>query len=499
MLKLTFRVTLVSAMIALLAVAMVLQGTNAYNNGVYTVKDLSQQLLEQTALRIEREIEVRLSAANRQGSLTKRLITNGTFRVDDFPGLVSLWRVFLEQNSSQSDIFICLSNGEFVGITRVPGETFVLDSRYDPKTGKLVARRYKPDDYPSNPMPAPGSLADTRQRPWYRAALRTRHPTWTASYVFQGAGLSHDVHGISFATPFFDKAGEINAVMESSFELSSLCQFLMSVRVAQHGYAFIIGKHFDGSRTIVVHPNIDLIMRPRPDRPSEFVPLDEFGDPVARAYAQSLAQDPASQTGTSAPTPFEVDGVAYIGLHQHVARTLRFPGNWTICIVVPRADILGRVDQNFRFGLRLGGGIFLLVLLLGYFISAQVAKPLERLGKETVAIGEFHIEPQPVAHSFIVEVDRLAVSVEDMKTSLRSFQKYVPADLVRTLLQGNQEARLGGERRVLTVCFCDLIRRPSPRACRPKPSSSSCANTWARSVARSSIRVARSTSSSAMP
>jgi adenylate cyclase len=43
-----------------------------------------------------------------------------------------------------------------------------------------------------------------------------------------------------------------------------------------------------------------------------------------------------------------------------------------------------------------------------------------------------------------------------MKTNLRSFQKYVPADLVRTLLLSKQEASLGGELRTLTIFFSDI-------------------------------------------
>ncbi len=44
-----------------------------------------------------------------------------------------------------------------------------------------------------------------------------------------------------------------------------------------------------------------------------------------------------------------------------------------------------------------------------------------------------------------------------MKTGLRSFQKYVPADLVRLLIESGQEAELGGTRRELTVYFSDLV------------------------------------------
>jgi adenylate cyclase len=86
-----------------------------------------------------------------------------------------------------------------------------------------------------------------------------------------------------------------------------------------------------------------------------------------------------------------------------------------------------------------------------------VAQPLERLAQEAAAIGNLRLEPEPIAHSLVLEVDRLALAMEEMKTGLRSFQKYVPADLVRALMESGEEARRGGERRTVTVYFGDIV------------------------------------------
>src|SRR5205085_4339927 len=98
-----------------------------------------------------------------------------------------------------------------------------------------------------------------------------------------------------------------------------------------------------------------------------------------------------------------------------------------------------------------------LAVAIAMFVSAQVARPLERIARETHAIGLMEVEPRPVAHSLVLEVDRLAVATEEMKSSLRSFQKYVPADLVRSLLRSGQDAKLGGENRIVTISFSDIV------------------------------------------
>ena len=47
--------------------------------------------------------------------------------------------------------------------------------------------------------------------------------------------------------------------------------------------------------------------------------------------------------------------------------------------------------------------------------------------------------------------------MEDMKAGIRSFQKFVPADVVKAFLSSNSEATFGGTRRKVTVFFSDIV------------------------------------------
>ena len=58
--------------------------------------------------------------------------------------------------------------------------------------------------------------------------------------------------------------------------------------------------------------------------------------------------------------------------------------------------------------------------------------------------------------SRIIEVIKINDSVLNMKKGLRSFKKYVPADLVRQLNDLQKEAVLGGEKKTLTIFFSDI-------------------------------------------
>ena len=58
--------------------------------------------------------------------------------------------------------------------------------------------------------------------------------------------------------------------------------------------------------------------------------------------------------------------------------------------------------------------------------------------------------------SRLTEIAQLNSAVDEMKTGLRSFRKYVPAELVRQVLASGVEANLGASDAVLTVYFSDI-------------------------------------------
>jgi adenylate cyclase len=136
--------------------------------------------------------------------------------------------------------------------------------------------------------------------------------------------------------------------------------------------------------------------------------------------------------------------------------TSRETPDWLIGIVMPENDVLAQVYASNRLTLGIGVVILIVAIGIGLYVSAQVARPLERIALETEAIGRIQLQPQPVAHSIVKEVDRLAEAIEQTKTSLRSFRKYVPSELIGLFHSTGLEAGLGGECRRLTVSFCDI-------------------------------------------
>jgi adenylate cyclase len=116
-------------------------------------------------------------------------------------------------------------------------------------------------------------------------------------------------------------------------------------------------------------------------------------------------------------------------------------------------------------GFRAGGSVAaalagVVALGLGLAVAARLggraAAPLFSLAEEAEAIRRFDMAERPLPASRIAEFQRLSGAIGGMKAALSRFGIYVPRDLARKLVAEGAEARLGGERRPLTILFSDV-------------------------------------------
>ena len=85
-----------------------------------------------------------------------------------------------------------------------------------------------------------------------------------------------------------------------------------------------------------------------------------------------------------------------------------------------------------------------------------VAAPLLRIAGQLKHIEDFRLERVRRLTSPLRELDDLSGALFQMSRGLASFQKYMPTELVRTLVSRGVQARPGGRQQTLTVMFTDL-------------------------------------------
>ncbi|MDA0287265.1 MAG: adenylate/guanylate cyclase domain-containing protein [Proteobacteria bacterium] len=279
---------------------------------------------------------------------------------------------------------------------------------------------------------------DPRLRPWYQGAQKAEKIFWTDTYIF----FTAQKPGITVAEPYFNAFGDLIGVLGVDIELDQLSVFLEDQQVGKEGLVFI----FDKKGKVIAFPKIKLMkMENEKLRPIQFTELDL---PSVQKAINSYVK-----TGEHSFTVTE-NGINYFSVFTP------FPSNfgkdWLIGIVVPEDDFIG-FFKEMQTGIVL---ISLCVLLfsigIAWWLSNSISRPIERITEEQKRIEGMNLEGDFNIDSSIREVDALSHGMVAMRNSLKAFQSYIPAELVRQLIQQGEGATLGGRERTLSIMFADI-------------------------------------------
>ena len=233
---------------------------------------------------------------------------------------------------------------------------------------------------------------------------------------------------------YVDPAGGAALVFMIGFD--RFANLLGDIAVGRTGRSFVLGP--DGAIVIASH--------------SEKAPRLAAMDRVALAAGRLVAARPETGKNVDENTRLDVDGAGYaVGLSP-----LWLQG-WQLAIVVPEAEFLGPIDETIR-NAAIGLVLFVIVAsLIGILAGRRfVALPIARVVDDIALIERFELEGVPRRPSWLREIDRLSAALVRMSAGLADFAKFIPTDLVRSLLAEGIRAEPGGARREITVLFSDL-------------------------------------------
>lgn len=336
-------------------------------------------------------------------------------------------------------IFVADAAGSYVQVRREPNlATRFIDRSITPPVEKWFIRD---KNYRIIREEDGDASFDPRTRPWYKNTQVQPRIYWTDVYIF----TTTQTPGISASYPVLNDTGQIIAVSCVNTPLHSLSNFLAQSKVSEHGLVLIV----KANGKLVAHPDRTLSTKIDPiTGEARLIHLNELKEPwLTHAYQRY------AQTGQRKFTT-RTDGENYR------VNVIPFPksfiSDWQILVVIPEFDLLGAVDALlWQVGL-VSVGIFVIAVILGYFFAAKVTKPIAQLASETNKIKDLLFDEMKPVHSSIKEIDMMNNVLLSAAQGLQSFRKYVPADLLRQLVQLGQEAKLGGEESELTVMFSDI-------------------------------------------
>jgi adenylate cyclase len=135
---------------------------------------------------------------------------------------------------------------------------------------------------------------------------------------------------------------------------------------------------------------------------------------------------------------------------------LEFNG-WQLVVIVPEAEFLSSIEMTTRRALLSLLGLSLLLGLAAAALAQRVlSEPVATLTSDLAKIERFELEAISHRSSGLQEFNQLSLAMTRMAAGLADFAKFIPTDLVRTLLADGVRAAPGGETRQLTLMFADV-------------------------------------------
>jgi adenylate cyclase len=268
---------------------------------------------------------------------------------------------------------------------------------------------------------------------WFKAGMEAQGPQWFKV-------LNHPIGqrpSIAFAGPI-DVYQERQGVLSIMIEYTRLARFLAQLEVGRTGIAFIL----DGSGELIAAPDNEADeLHPARNNMAML--------PLARMALTQAGEDGRKEAWRRRLT---LEGAAY-----EVALTpLPFPG-WSLATVIPEAEFLAPVETTLRrLIIGLAVGAIFAALLSAMVARALIAAPLARVVGEIRHVESFALDQVRRHPSRVSEISSLSGAIAEMAQGLSAFRKFIPADLVRSLLRQGVEAKPGGSIQELTVMFIDV-------------------------------------------
>lgn len=282
---------------------------------------------------------------------------------------------------------------------------------------------------------------------WYFSAFDKDQPVWSNIYPLPVLG----VLGVTTAKAI-QRDGELLGVVGVTITLGQLSRFLEGIEISPNGAVFLAHIY---NELVAIQKN----MGEGPssaDRGGKIARLDQSGLPAARVLREALKENRVDIAGLEMLRQLTfrdpADGAVYfVTLAPLVQMGL------IATVVIPEDDIFGAINRNLR-NLLIGLAFFILatVAIMTLLARGTIATPLRRVTEALGELEDFRFDRVSPIPSRFSELRQVSAAIQRMSTSLASFKKYIPTELVRSLFAEGIEAELGGERRELTILFMDL-------------------------------------------
>nr|WP_242601660.1 adenylate/guanylate cyclase domain-containing protein [Legionella londiniensis] len=402
----------------------------------------AQNLIEKTTLLVKERFNNYLHPLSQDLIEIKNAINRGIVDPDNTRQFDRFLFESIRYNPEIFMVYYGTAEGDFYGVDReqkgIIGLTHVINSKSPPisvryelnEQGEKIQKKILTRHY------------DPRVRPWYQEAVAAGKPIWTEIYQFYVFEKSDFlVPGITAAAPIYDKNQKLKGVIALDLTVDGLQEFIRQLDVT-------------GNTMIYVTNNESAVIAFRDPNHTEDLRGEKLGPDEIKKYNIPL-KDLHFQNRIPLQKSYMHNDKEYF-LAYHSLETINPERPWHITIIVPEHDVLAPLKAlSMRTFI-----LTILVLIIGAFIarflSQRISKPIIQLANDAQEITRLNLTPKPLLNTIIKEISYMDQTLSTLRSSLTSFQRYVPSSLVKKLMKSGKIAEVGGQNQIITILFSDI-------------------------------------------
>lgn len=279
---------------------------------------------------------------------------------------------------------------------------------------------------------------DPRPRLWYRKTVQQGQLTITDPDVFAALGLI----GFTIADPI-KVDGKIFGVAAADMTLDGLSEYLAHSKISPNTTSYIL----NAQDAVIANSSLEKTYTIN-DGQVQLRHIASLGNKLpAVAYNHR-------PTDSDQLYYFSYEGRQYVA--SYTTLPLQLGSKWQLFIITPLDDFMHAFKEHNTKLLVMGLLAIALEIVVIYFLSAALSRPLERLALKVGRIESLSADEYRSLDSPIREISVLSKAIDTLDTTVKSFAAFVPVGLVKQLLGADQKLELGGRSRFLTIFFSDL-------------------------------------------
>lgn len=275
-------------------------------------------------------------------------------------------------------------------------------------------------------------------RPWYISANKLIKEYWMGIYQFY---RTHQP-GLTVAYPIIAKTGERLGVVAADFNLAAINAFLQIHRIRDNDSIFILDSH----GKIIAYPSQRKTLEKNQINQTHHVSTIDNKEFI---HAYQYFQQSKKQRF-----------IIHFNDQQYICSFTNFSTGfgkkWLLGIVVPIQDFVGTIINTNEHTLFFSLFILCIGIILIILVSKSISRSIVYLAKESDRLRQFQLDKPIELKTHIKEVQILLQSLKSLHSSLQSFSRYVPKDLVKQLIATGEVAKLSSSKKKITLLFSDI-------------------------------------------